>query len=922
MSIWKSLAACGLTWIVLSAAAAGLVNPSFETDDGWQIAGEGGMMNLAVYGPIPDGERLMHFRETVWQNTGMELQRGQRWQLRFKASSYGSAHMTIEFRGAAEPDEAGTVSLMQKTIAFPSGQLWAFRNDVPNAERFFGEYTMELPVPDLPAGVRYLVIAFSNREGFAAIDDLSLELTPPPVASLPLKETLEKTVAEYCASEGKFLGRNDLGILWSGTRPLALALRNGDSARIKPWEGGKFWELTLDDGKSHSNLDAGAPRIATEKDGWSLTWTVASVEVTVTVKPRDGNHSLEFGFELDNRSGNEIRNFSLPAGWREPARGDGEWIIPAWIGTAVPMNNLEPIQILYPGHLHSQWYGFRDRGGFSWMIHSEDTEPSTKFLTIRQEEGDNISCWRHDVYLKPHRRYRASYPTVLTSFPDGDWNEMAEVYRKWAVTAAWFTPLAEKAAARPEILRLRQGWSWLRGMPPVKEVNGRQCDTTYAQALECMEGFRRRFGLTPLFWYTGWYGPFDSKYPEFFPVAPEMGGTLEAFAAASRERGNLVALHLNGAEWNAAANVFDKNKMARWKGRFYEASYGDEYSNFVVSYPCVLPVMRNYTDKIGNKLQLGIYYDVMGHVYAHDDNPAAGYDPDTIGRSNWNTAKLKAWKALREVAPRTYFQTEGTAEQAIPYVDCHSGGMVGWVMSSGRRLLPLWQMVYGDTGFYLPLYDGLGQANCSVGFALTPLMGAIQQFPQNIWETQEPFWCYIIRRQQLNGRFAGTRLLEYVEDNGWRRSRWLDGAVAVNDGGTVRDLALDGGGREVIFRDMGVSQAMRQRGAGSVAMFHSRGFSLDCGSAVEEGGRILWRSPDPETGVVVNGDTLLVFNGTNRVIRGEFQVTWPEFCRGKTFHTWDFRQCLEQEQPFRRDGETVFFDLELQPDSAIEIRSR
>ena len=125
-----------------------------------------------------------------------------------------------------------------------------------------------------------------------------------------------------------------------------------------------------------------------------------------------------------------------------------------------------------------------------------------------------------------------------------------------------------------------------------------------------------------------------------------------------------------------------------------------------------------------------------------------------------------------------------------------------------------------------------------------------------------------------------------------------------------------------LSRDMGVSQAMRQRGAGSVAMFHSRGFSLDCGSAVEEGGRILWRSPDPQTGVVVDGNTLLVFNGTNRVIRGEFQVAWPEFCRGKTFHAWDFRQCLEQEQPFWRDGETVFFDLELQPDSAIEIRSR
>lgn len=84
---------------------------------------------------------------------------------------------------------------------------------------------------------------------------------------------------------------------------------------------------------------------------------------------------------------------------------------------------------------------------------------------------------------------------------------MSKTYRDWAVKQEWYKTFEEKRKERPFIVNLKQGWSWLRGMPPVKEVGGRKCDTTYPQALECMSEFRKRIGIDPLFWYTGWYGP-------------------------------------------------------------------------------------------------------------------------------------------------------------------------------------------------------------------------------------------------------------------------------------------------------------------------------------------------------------------------------------------------------------------------------
>ena len=104
------------------------------------------------------------------------------------------------------------------------------------------------------------------------------------------------------------------------------------------------------------------------------------------------------------------------------------------------------------------------------------------------------------------------------------------------------------------------------------------------------------------------------------------------------------------------------------------------------------------------------------------------------------------------------------------------------MFQDGRRPLPLWQLTYGDTGFFMMLYDGMGQLNAPAGFAVTPLYGAVQQYPQNLWKTMEPFWLHQVERQLLCGNFAAAEMLSYHEYLKWRVSCWKQGIVIVNDG--------------------------------------------------------------------------------------------------------------------------------------------
>ncbi len=839
-----------------------LKNPSFENGlASWNIEGDGKLVSDLTYGKIPDGKNMLHFRNAVWQNTGIELQEKNDYLISFHAASWGTKKLTVELRLAPDRNSAGEL-LDSFEVTFPLNELWAFRKEVQPENRKSTLHQFHWFCPKLPPEIKsgYLVLRIRAHEGYAGIDNLSLTANSQSADLVPLQGTLQQTMQKMYPGS-KWLGNQTSGIVWQENRPLALAVHDGGGkACVKTWDTGKFFDVRFIDTPvtSLTNLDYAPPKIQSANGKYRMKWTGIEkqpVDLDIELEfPQDGA-GLSMRFTIKNRSQAQIPSLTLPCGWQEPERPQTEFVIPAWVGVAVPLTNIKPIGIISPGHLHSQWFGLQDKYGYSWMLYTNDTDYNLKGLSIKSQDGKVNFSWSHELWLKPNRTYSTDYRTILKFWADADWNTMGDTYRSWAIKQRWFKPYAEKLKERPQIDQLRQGWSWLRGMPPVKEVGGRKCDTTYPQALECMAGFREKIGIDPLFWYTGWYGPFDSKYPEFFPVAPELGGNFEEFAGQVKARKHLVSVHINSGEWNSSASFFDKNLMAIWRGRYYENRYGDEHSNFVANLNlCKKRWIEEYL-RITRPGINGIYFDVLGHVIAHDDNPRAGYKDDEIGRNNWTKSKVELWAAYRKAMPQTFFQTEANWEGSIPYLDANSGGSTTWMFREGRRPLPLWQMTYGDTGFFLMLYDGMGQANASQGFAVTPLFAAIQQYPQNLWKTMDPFWLHQVQRQLLTGELAATQMLKYYEYLKWRVSTWSQGIVIVNDG-TERN------GRFICPLGEIKLDGMARKDNGAVTIITASGISSDGANQVTLNGKVLWKCDSNRIAFTLNKGKLSLYNPT------------------------------------------------------------
>ena len=849
-------------------------NASFEAGLApWNVESEADIITDGTYGKIPDGRNMLHFRKAVWQNTGFSPQEKSEYLISFHAASWGTTRLTVELRLAKDRNSPGEL-LESFSIAVPLDQVWAFRKDIAPEKRKTMFKQIKWFCPQLPKEIKsgHLVLRIRTHEGYAGIDKVSLKKLENPVCRIKLKGSLKDCMRDLPRGS-RWLGSNNIGIAWKGNRPYSLAFTaDGKNAYLKKWESGKLFEIRFIDSpvKSLSNLDYGSPEITSDDDTYVLKWKGVKkcpVDLELKLVFRDAGNEIGIGFQIVNRSDSRIVSLALPCGWKEQERDRAEFILPAWVGTGIPLKGMKAVNVISPGQLHSQWFGMQDVRGASWMLYCNDTGYNLKGLNIKKNGLSADFFWTHELWLKPHCRYRSNYETIIKFWDDADWNTMSKVYRDWAVKQEWYKTFEEKRKERPFIDNLKQGWSWLRGMPPVKEVGGRKCDTTYSQALECMAGFRKKIGIDPLFWYTGWYGPFDSKYPEFFPVAEEMGGDFLDFAHKVRSCNHFVSLHTNSAEWNAAASCFDKKLMAVWRGKYYESRYGDSHSNFVASLPLAAEKWLAEYGKIVQAGIPGIYYDVLGHVIAHDDNPRAGYREDEIGRSNWTKSKLKLWAAYRRAMPRTFFQTEANWEGSIPYLDANSGGATGWMFQDGRRPLPLWQLTYGDTGFFMMLYDGMGQMNAPAGFAVTPLYGAIQQYPQNLWKTMEPFWLHQVERQLLcGGSFAAAEMLSYHEYLKWRVSRWKDGIVIVNDG------ELRNGEFHSPIGKIRVEE-MRGKANGAVCIVTKSGISSDGAKQILLNGVPLWKSTSNAIALTVNDRGIALYNPTKEEIAATISVS-------------------------------------------------
>lgn len=629
----------------------------------------------------------------------------------------------------------------------------------------------------------------------------------------------------------------------------ALAVRVGAAVKLYPWEDGRWFQVVWEDGRKAAPGEFKFLGMSEIPDGQRLEYASSEVRLAIEIAAAEEGDGLAFAFEIENQGKEGIVDYiTLPVGWRPPQAG--EYILPAWNGCRAPLPLQEKVHILYPGHLHSQWFGFQEPDGSCWLLMTEDDGFNTKRIDLA--EGDGAFAWRHDLCLPPGRKYRCAYRTILRFWEKGDYNDMAHRYREWAVRQKWFKPMAEKLSERPIAEALRNGWVWHVGMHAWQYEHMRGKVLPYSETLRHAAAFRERFGHDILYWHCGWYGPFDSRFPQYFPVDERLGD-FDDYAWKVQENGYFVALHTNGVSWNDACAFFDVEKTASWRGKHYARNVEKEHLHYVASLPASAPVFLEQYTRMAAAGIPGIYFDELGHAFASDDCPASRYVPETIGRCNWSQAKYDFWQQLRQAMPRTFFQTEANSELSAGVVDCNAGGSIDWDMKKGRSFLPLWQLTYGDAAFYIALYAGIGWRDSWYAPAINALCGALPQFPDDIHETEDARWLFAARKQPLLGTLAGKLMLEYRETDQWRIARYHDALVVVNDG-PVRD------GEFTCALGTVAIKGARELKHGAVTFASGRGLASDGAYEILLDGQTLWQCSDNAVAFAAFDGKLYLYN--------------------------------------------------------------
>jgi len=306
--------------------------------------------------------------------------------------------------------------------------------------------------------------------------------------------------------------------------------------------------------------------------------------------------------------------------------------------------------------------------------------------------------------------------------PDAEYPEMAKLYRARQIAATGMKSLRERAKERPavgaaaEAVEVRVRMSWKPAPAPVAEQNEfneppLKPAVTFARAEEFV-GRCAKAGLAKAeFCLVGWkYRGHDGRYPQLWPVEPQLGGEagLRRVVAAARGHGYNIVLHSNSTDAYSVADSFDEADLIKLKnGELdtceYTWSGGRPYKL------CLQRAYERFARKdFGRMNALGLhglhYTDVMTV-----EPIRRCLDP----RHPCTKAETVRWmkRILAEAARNVGgVASEGPIDLAPEFLDCvlyvsyeQPGG--GKLHPMLDRLVPLWQIVYHGSILSMPFSE-------------------------------------------------------------------------------------------------------------------------------------------------------------------------------------------------------------------------
>jgi|GEM_PF-4928911 len=542
---------------------------------------------------------------------------------------------------------------------------------------------------------------------------------------------------------------------------------------------------------------------------------------------KDG--ALAFRYALENRYDQPIQFVYFPTigGIRKSPDG---WVVqPHWNGERAWMRDFKYMCWGGPGHMSMMFIGLQT-GDSTLLYYPDDTPGSIRFAIADDSRSGpdgimNLS-WQNWDYVMPGEKFRSPHTFRLYNLGNTGLKGIAEKYREWACTQPWFMTWEQKLKQAPVIADTLNGVIKMVGFEAYgkdgnvyadkayKEKNCKILAYNYHRFLEVARTIEKVYQVKPAYRYDGWWGRFDSRYPDYFPVDSELGD-FKQFMDANNRDGRLVFLHTNPIQWDSDNPDFDVNKMSMSYANQPECLSIWSRNKLYFCSPSLVKSAEVEAEKQMTSYGVkGIFEDVIGCTTMVDCNTRAGYqyhwrDSGTIALTGLSTA-------LRAATPGCFRGTENGTERGIPNYDA-------FMLSSQEKPehdVPLFQMVYGDCFANSIGIDGGGEGLDHISRARGMLFGIILGLDGRFgWAAQyySPAAQMIFETQALQKNVVGKRILDYnyAPQTGLALTQWQDAVVFANLGknvcptaefenttlGNIRGEGLQSGGAVLMLRD-------------------------------------------------------------------------------------------------------------------------
>lgn len=563
---------------------------------------------------------------------------------------------------------------------------------------------------------------------------------------------------------------------------------------------GNAWVAYLPDKKTLTASEAG-PAACTLKtiDGvetLSMHWKPAGpagLDVKCTVR-LVGEDQFEFSATLANGpEAPEVQQFCFPAhfGWDKTA--DGWVMIPVnYSGMCYPFKDVKPTRFnAYPSVQIMQLVGVR-HGRAAATIYAADDQGYTKFAMLDASDTRAMLNYRSAVWVKPGQSWTLPFPYVVKLIPDGDQTALCKAYRQWSRQQWWFEKtVSEKLIRTPGLAAMINGYVRLGGIIWTEE-GGRyrpRVSQTILERIETVRDLRENYGHDGGAWSPAFSWMFGSRYPDYFPIHPDLGTDADflLFNEILNTWGVPVMYHMNPINWNDYAPSFRKDWIADWRERggytHISPPAGTRKYYFMSPLVTLHKDLRTIHRMIEEFHASGFYFDMIGHTFMHDDNPLAGYPPETIGRNNLGQMKKQVFERIRAQAPSQVLMTEIGNEMTLPQLDMLFGGDITALqvdISEAFAFPAMWQMVYGDA-----IVRTWSWRDDPLSRNLQALIGS-----NYCWQRKPRVYSAhiqrLVSRQKVMRQVIGTEMLHFDKSDARMSSTWPGGMalVAMREDGT------------------------------------------------------------------------------------------------------------------------------------------